>query len=744
MKKRAVIVVIIAIILAVAGGVWLYAQNKTESRYISNATAARMLALLRSDFDIRGQENWEEIYINYLSDLGLLEVKKTRDFNYANLRRFLNAYGITAKELQQETDIDVNKYNGKIRVRQSDFSKIYDYLVATLANGAVIIQDIVISVPKGGDYDVSGIEETDYLDKKVRAYVRGHNIIKIISKLSDEVVYRNVWLIKGEAREFSACINGNLRNFATGGLSCDFSETIGDIYVSQGKVVKIVLKRDTIHGKVYMVNSDYIEIEGYGMLPLDSDFAVYRTYMGTEYVNPSEILVGYDLADFSVADGRVCAGVIKRALNADEIRVLIMSSGYTSIFHERVSVTSEDKFIIKHGDMQEEFAAGDIVDLYREAEIMKQGRVTIEPANIGGKIQLLNVKRNQGTPAYRGKIDVNLHEEGLVVVNQVPMEEYLYGVVPSEMPVGYGVEALKTQAVCARSYAYRQIMGNSYASYGAHVDDSVNFQVYNNSEEKEASTQAVKETYGQVVALNGNIVSTYYYSTSCGHSSSNDIWSGAKASYLPSKTINETHSELDLSSETAFKDFISAQNEKDYDYGYAYYRWNVVLPLSVITDSVNSNLYSRYYAAPSKILVLENGSWVQKDIRNIGDVTAVEVIKRSDSGAVSEMIITGTKATVKIIGEYNARFLLGPKGCTINLLKGTKITNMLPSAFFRLEEYKENGKLCGYTVYGGGYGHGIGMSQNAVAKMITSGMKYDEILKYFYEGTEIISVYRSE
>ena len=67
------------------------------------------------------------------------------------------------------------------------------------------------------------------------------------------------------------------------------------------------------------------------------------------------------------------------------------------------------------------------------------------------------------------------------------------------MPVSYEKEALKAQAVCARTYAYRQIQGNSYKEYGAHVDDSTRFQVYNNLETSQASDAAVTETYGKVL-----------------------------------------------------------------------------------------------------------------------------------------------------------------------------------------------------------------------------------------------------
>ena len=66
---------------------------------------------------------------------------------------------------------------------------------------------------------------------------------------------------------------------------------------------------------------------------------------------------------------------------------------------------------------------------------------------------------------------------------------------------------------------------------------------------------------------------------------------------------------------------------------------------------------------------------------------------------------------------------------------------MLPSAFCYFEPVMEDGAIKGYTILGGGYGHGIGMSQNAVANMVKSGMTYDAIVKFFYQGTELMNVY---
>lgn len=117
----------------------------------------------------------------------------------------------------------------------------------------------------------------------------------------------------------------------------------------------------------------------------------------------------------------------------------------------------------------------------------------------GGKIRVESVNKQYGHPEYRGIFEIDLVDKALHIINELPLEEYLYSVVPSEMPTEYQKEALKAQAVCARSYAIKQMAGKRLAALGAHVDDSVSFQVYNNLREDAASIAAVNETKGQVV-----------------------------------------------------------------------------------------------------------------------------------------------------------------------------------------------------------------------------------------------------
>ena len=80
-----------------------------------------------------------------------------------------------------------------------------------------------------------------------------------------------------------------------------------------------------------------------------------------------------------------------------------------------------------------------------------------------GEITVNSLKRGYGSPSYQGILELRTTAEGIAIINELPVENYLCRVVPSEMPSGYEIEALKAQAVCARSYAYRQMAEYGYA-----------------------------------------------------------------------------------------------------------------------------------------------------------------------------------------------------------------------------------------------------------------------------------------
>ena len=196
-------------------------------------------------------------------------------------------------------------------------------------------------------------------------------------------------------------------------------------------------------------------------------------------------------------------GTLPEPTSGSTIRVLLMTTGYGSELHGEVRVSSDAGLRVSCQGESIEWNKADTYQILPDDTRFQNGNIRIEPLEEGGEIRLESVERGCGTPSYAGVLELRAVSGGIVVINELPVETYLCGVVPSEMPASYELEALKAQAVCARSYAFRQMTSYGYPEYEAHVNDSTDFQVYNNSQRQESSTRAVAETEGQVVRYKG-------------------------------------------------------------------------------------------------------------------------------------------------------------------------------------------------------------------------------------------------
>lgn len=457
----------------------------------------------------------------------------------------------------------------------------------------------------------------------------------------------------------------------------------------------------------------------------------------------------------------------------ETIRVLIQNSDYQGIYHKEVKLSCDTEWELHYGldgELTEKHAGGEELLLDgNSAWFTECARIVLSPAEDGGKIRLLSVNRSQGTPAYRGSMEIRKTGQGFVVINELPVEEYLYGVVPSEMPVSYPMEALKAQAICARTYVYAHLESPGYGEYGAHVDDSTGYQVYNNTAEKEEAIQAVQETKGEVVRLNGELVDTYYYSTSCGFGADERVWNPGeekKVSYLTAVSISETAMQQDQNSAeipgteyfTAqdmcrgdyFHEFLQNPPETDFERQEPWYRWSITVE-SIDTESMQKVLKERQEAEPDRILVEKNGDKTEPvgsnaeaagEWEDIGRITDICIGKRGDGGIAESLVIKGEKKTVTVLSQYNIRAVLCAGGVTAVRQDGSKVElkMLLPSAFFEIESVKEGENMIGYKLYGGGYGHGAGMSQNAARHMAEKGYTTADILLFFYRDCKIENV----
>lgn len=424
-----------------------------------------------------------------------------------------------------------------------------------------------------------------------------------------------------------------------------------------------------------------------------------------------------------------------------QIRVLLSTTDFGSLFHDQVKLKGTKAVTVTQGKQKQQYPAGKEIVFKAGQKYSDTVHVEVET---GGKLKLCSVTRQDRHPSYRGKMEIKQTKQGFTVINELTLREYLYAVVPSELSTGNKMEALKAQAVCARTYAYNQLQSDRFDEYGADLDDSTASQVYNNIPEDKRSRKAVNSTAGEVVVRGDDLVTTYYYSTSWGKSASGkEVWDTAsEVSYLKSCMQTEGQEDgasRDLSTDAAFRKFLTGDTAVTYDREADWYRWQVTISAASLAKRIDAALQSCYQTDASRILTQDKtGEYHQKALKPMGEIQKIRVEKRGKSGLVTELVIVGSENVVKVCSQYNVRKVLSPGEADIYYGAGKTQMSLLPSAAFYLDGVTDRKGNLVFEIHGGGCGHGTGMSQCGASQMAKQGKQYKEILQYYFSGCDVV------
>ncbi len=334
-------------------------------------------------------------------------------------------------------------------------------------------------------------------------------------------------------------------------------------------------------------------------------------------------------------------------------------------------------------------------------------------------------------PAYRGYLELRPSPSTgkLRVINVVHLEEYLKGVVPNEMPFTYSPEALKAQAVAARSYAIYSL--NAADSSGYDVTDSTSSQVYSGfRSEQEPTTAAVEATSGLVATYDREVIYAVF-SANCGGYTENgeNIWSDPKSNafpgtvrpYLRSVPCGETVANLET--EEGARAFFTGTFAAD-DADSKYYRWQTHWTRSQLEQILNKNLAARYAVQEARSFItpaFARGA-------SIGKLLGLKALQRGPSGKILALEVEGTAGAWVIRKEFNIRQILRDPETGGPALSAGMVFDF---------EYDGSGEITGITARGGGWGHGAGLCQDGAGGMARRGSNFVEILKHYYTGVSL-------
>lgn len=750
-KKRKLtwlVVLFVFVVLGIVGGVLIKTvfYEKVGDGVMANTEANRLISYL-------GISDYE-----YTDRLG-------SSFTVKSARKLLRDAGVS----YEKVDIPLEHVPGFVPLTRKQFETLYTALIQELELDRLQCLNMYIySIDNANDKEIDGVVyevvstsegeyymekdyglDSAYVGKIVKLYVSNNEIILCLGESQEEITIQNAYAskvaVEDEQQMLYAYVDGSMRKFPItkkSGISESMKGCLCDIRMSNKGVSGITdHSAELTETKVTSYRDGCLTVDGYEEpLYLSTTFNVYKINGTFKAGKSAGTLIGYDKVSLYIKDTMVEAALITEDIYARDIRVLISNSDYTSYYHNEVTVTSDTDFIVSYGDVVKEYKAKDKIQFRNGSEELANGSARITSKEEDGRITFSSVKRQSGIPSYRGTLELSRDDQGVLVVNELPVEEYLYGVVPSEMPVSYETEALKAQAICARAYAYRQMESDTYAQYGAHLDDSISSQVYNNVQEDERAVFAVDDTYGVVPCYNDDVVEAFFFSTSCGSTSSNSsVWGGNQEPYLLDTMETELNDMAALDNEDSFRSFIDGTLGAGFiEEEEPFFRWTVEFTKKQLTDTINQHLYERIQAMPENLLAMNAvGQYEKKDIRSIGDVESIEIAKRGASGIIEEMVIKGTMETILVKGQSNVRALLSPEQVAIRKQDGSTAEgwSTLPSAYFYVEDSDK------VILHGGGFGHGVGMSQNGANDMAKMGYLAGDIIMHYYTAVELKDMY---
>ena len=335
-----------------------------------------------------------------------------------------------------------------------------------------------------------------------------------------------------------------------------------------------------------------------------------------------------------------------------------------------------------------------------------------------------------GARSYRGRIEIGRYGKStLTAVNIVNIESYLYGVVPSEMTSSWPSEALKAQAVCARSYAI------SKTSYGTdsniitayQLSDTTSSQVYKGYKvETTATNAAVNATKNLVVLYENKVIPAYYYSTSGGKTADvRNVW-GIKQPFLKS-VVDEYETEPEKTPwviAMTKAELLGKLKESGHTIGSV----RTIIP-QIMTSS--GRVYTLQVMSDNNSVILKS-----EKIRTVLDLysTKFKVVSYQDNS--DAVVALGAEGKADI--ELNSSYVIDGSN-KVTALNDTKNRIYIVKSADNLTPFIKDSpnKESVFYFVGLGYGHGVGMSQSGAKGMAKKGYSFREIIQYYFQGSTV-------
>lgn len=475
----------------------------------------------------------------------------------------------------------------------------------------------------------------------------------------------------------------------------------------------------------YEVNGQFVE-----NMTLNSNTG-FTVYPNTSYCYGSVTIYG--------TYNEAVEAINKYGIAGEYVTVAVQGNGAYRIYisaNDALTAATYAASLENSGKGKYEAVANDMK--YRVKLTWSEGSMIIDVDFAGLYPQFMAATANEagvyvldlGERQYRGRMEIGRFggATNVTAVSVLGMEEYLYGVIACEMVPSWELEALKAQAVCARSYAYALDKRNATfgAEFGYALYDTTKSQVYKGyGSEYEKTNQAVDATKGEMIYYRDNVVKSYFYSTSGGHTANcEDVWTVAltyfravpdntelhqeKKPWIVAKTIGEIQSDLadegiNVGSVTKLTPQIRTTSGRIFQ---------LKIAGSAGSDTLQREEISSTFSLPSTKVKIITSS-------DVPDMVYVQGQNENVQKQISQSYVISGDGTVEQIDAELEQYIV---------ISDDNLTNFPKSA-----------PADASTIYfaGMGYGHGVGMSQSGAQSLALQGYDYKYIINHYYNKVDI-------
>lgn len=355
----------------------------------------------------------------------------------------------------------------------------------------------------------------------------------------------------------------------------------------------------------------------------------------------------------------------------------------------------------------------------------------VQTVHASDRLKITNITRRHEVPQYRGIFEIvrgSSSPNKLSVVNVLSLEDYLKAVVPNELPMRYGWEAVKAQSVAARNYAIRP-REKPWKTFD--ICDSQLCQVYLGSQtETPDSNRAIGETEGLVGIFEGDPILALFSSSHGGVAEDySNAFSDPLTKQYPAPPIPYLKggpdlplpAGLDLRTEEGARRYWTDTTARSFDVESPYYRWEKRWTRAEMETAINTGLLTVSKDSTTRDFV----SPLLQPGQTIGTLQNIRVLSRGISGKAMIVSIEASRGTWTVKKEFLIRKVFQHSG------------KALPSAniVFTLENGPQG--LATIIANGGGFGHGVGLSQLGASWMSGHGIAFSKIVQHYYKGVSL-------